>query len=639
MSPAPLSRDLLALQTAVAGRYSIEREIGRGGMGRVYLARDVALERPVAMKVLPPDQASNAGMRERFLREARTAARLSHPNIVSIFSVEEVGEFVFFVMAYIEGQTLRERVAAQGPLPTGTGARILRDVAWALAYAHSQGVVHRDVKPENILLEAGTDRALVTDFGIAQVRSAEGVREADQILGTPEFMSPEQASGKPVDHRSDLYSLGVVAFYVFAGQVPFSGRTVPAVLAQHIGKPAPRLASAAPGVPRGIAALVDQCLAKSPEDRVQKGEEVLAALAGTLEQRRELPPAVRVFIAERKAAETATAVTIALAPWLLFLLIGLFFSRRPMLTVLGLGILGALVGVPFLQTIHSARRLVKAGHARDEAVQGLEQEVERRREELIHLFGRDFETRARRFRRDAYGFLGFAGLLVVGVFVASGAHGLLLTGAAASALIGAVFLRRADKRTDRMGTHRLRLWRGPVGKWLFDIGASGQDVRIVAPALTHRPTEVAIGMVVRGLFEALPKPLRTNLGDLPQVVRSLEADARRMRENMRELDALLIDAPGTRLTSAGGNADSPDAAQRVLELLRTTRAEAAARLAQAVAALEKLRIDLLRLRAGNITVAGVTENLGEARELSVQVRRLLAGMEEVQRTLSKGRPG
>ena len=147
MSPAPLSRDLLALQTAVAGRYSIEREIGRGGMGRVYLARDVALERPVAMKVLPPDQASNAGMRERFVREARTAARLSHPNIVAIFSVEEVGEFVFFVMAYVEGQTLRQRVTAQGPLPTGAGARILRDVAWALAYAHAQGVVHRHVKP------------------------------------------------------------------------------------------------------------------------------------------------------------------------------------------------------------------------------------------------------------------------------------------------------------------------------------------------------------------------------------------------------------------------------------------------------------------------------------------------------------
>ena len=639
MSPAPLSRDLLALQTAVAGRYSIEREIGRGGMGRVYLARDVALERPVAMKVLPPDQASNPGMRERFLKEARTAARLSHPNIVPIFAVEEIGEFVFFVMAYIEGQTLRQCVAARGALPTGTGARILRDVAWALAYAHSQGVVHRDVKPENILLESSSDRALVSDFGIAQVRSAEGASDADQVLGTPEFMSPEQASGKPVDHRSDLYSLGVVAFYVFSGRVPFAGRTAPAVLAQHIAKPAPRLGTAAPGVPRGIAALVDQCLAKSAEDRVQKGEQVLEVLAGILEQRRELSPAVRVFIAERKAAETATAVTIALAPWLLMGTLSLIFSRQPLLTLAGFGVLGALVGVPLVRTILSARRLLKAGHGRDEAVQGLEQEVERRREELIHLYGKDFEVEARRFRRDALGFVAFAALLVGGVFLESGAHALLLSGAAVSALVGAVFLHRADKRTDRKGQHRLRLWRGPVGRLLFDIGADRLDVRTATPALTQRPTEVAIGMVVQGLFEAMPKPLRANLGDLPQVVRSLEADARRMRENMRELDALLIDAPATRLTSSGGKADGPDAAQRVIELLRSTRAEAAARLAQAVAALEKLRIDLLRLRAGNITVAGVTQNLGEARELSVQVRRLLAGMEEVQRTLSKGPSG
>src|SRR5262249_4361964 len=156
-------RDLLALQSAVAGKYSIDREIGRGGMGRVYLARDVALERPVAIKVLPPELASNAEQRERFLREARTAARLSHPNIVPIFAVQDVGEFVFFVMAYVDGETLRQRVAARGPCPTGTASRILRDVAFALSYAHAQGVVHRDVKPENILIEHGSDRALVTD--------------------------------------------------------------------------------------------------------------------------------------------------------------------------------------------------------------------------------------------------------------------------------------------------------------------------------------------------------------------------------------------------------------------------------------------------------------------------------------------
>ncbi len=629
-----MSDELLALQTAVAGRYSIEREIGRGGMGRVYLARDVALDRPVAMKVLPPDRGASPQVRERFLQEARTAAKLSHPNIVPIFAVEEVREFVFFVMAYVQGETLRQRVASRGPLPAGTGARILRDVAWALAYAHSQGVVHRDVKPENILLEAGSDRALVTDFGIAQVRVAQAAADTDEVLGTPEFMSPEQASGQAVDHRSDLYSLGVVAFFVFSGRVPFNARTAPAVLALHIGKPAPRLGTVAPGVPRRIAALVDQCLAKRPEDRIQQGEQVLEVLAGMLEQRRELSPAVRIFLADRKAAETVTAVTVALAPWLLAMLAALLFSGKALLTLAGIGVVGALIGLPLIRTVLSARRLLTAGHTSDDAVQGLEQELERRREELIHLYGKDHEADARRLTRDGVVCLGFALFLLAGVFVQSGGHALLIIGAAGSTLIGAVLGRRANQRLDRKGKHRLRLWRGPAGRWLFQLAGWGLDVRTVAPALTHRPTEVAVGMVVQGLFEALPKAMRLGLGDLPQVVRSLEGDARKMRANLRELDTLLADAT-MRRTGAAANLGAASDADRVVQLLRQSRDEAAARLAQAVAAMEKLRIDLLRLRAGNITVTGVTENLGEARELSAQVRRLLAGLEEVQRTLAR----
>ncbi|MBL8985349.1 MAG: serine/threonine protein kinase, partial [Gemmatimonadetes bacterium] len=161
------SNEFLALQTALAGEYSLDRELGRGGMGIVYLARDVQLDRDVAIKVLPSPVASSREARERFLREARTAAALSHPHIVPIHRVGEAGGFVFFVMSYVEGQTLGERLRTQGPLPPADAARVLREVAWALAYAHGRGVVHRDVKPDNILLEAGTGRALVTDFGIA----------------------------------------------------------------------------------------------------------------------------------------------------------------------------------------------------------------------------------------------------------------------------------------------------------------------------------------------------------------------------------------------------------------------------------------------------------------------------------------
>src|SRR6476660_1305059 len=161
------SGEFLELQAALAGEYSLQRELGRGGMGIVYLARDVQLDRDVAIKVLPTHMARSAESRERFLREARTAAGLSHPNIVPIHRVGEAGGFVFFVMSYVEGETLGERLRSKGPLPPADTMRIMREVAWALAYAHGRGIVHRDVKPDNILLEAATGRALVTDFGIA----------------------------------------------------------------------------------------------------------------------------------------------------------------------------------------------------------------------------------------------------------------------------------------------------------------------------------------------------------------------------------------------------------------------------------------------------------------------------------------
>src|SRR6185295_9958985 len=242
--------EFLALQAALAGEYSLQRELGRGGMGIVYLARDVQLDRDVAIKVLPSHLASTAESRERFLREARTAAGLSHPHIVPIHRVGESAGFVYFVMSYVEGETLGERLRREGPLSPADATRVLREVSWALAYAHGRGIVHRDVKPDNILLEAGTGRALVTDFGIAHGGADLGPdTDPGKIMGTAHFMSPEQAASEPVDGRSDLYSLGVVGFLAVSGRLPFDTPNLPALLVRQATEAAPSVMRAAPGLP------------------------------------------------------------------------------------------------------------------------------------------------------------------------------------------------------------------------------------------------------------------------------------------------------------------------------------------------------------------------------------------------------
>src|SRR5579872_5699960 len=226
--------EFLALQTALAGEYSLERELGRGGMGVVYLAREVQLNRLVAIKVLPGALAERPELRERFLREARLAASLSHPNIVPIHRVSEAAGFVFFVMAYVDGETLGERLRSAGPLSPAAATRMLREVAWALAYAHGRGVIHRDVKPDNVLLEKSTGRALVTDFGIALATDDDAT--PGRVMGTAQFMSPEQATGSAVDGRSDLYSLGVVGYLAVSGRLPFDAESLAVLLAKQVSE-------------------------------------------------------------------------------------------------------------------------------------------------------------------------------------------------------------------------------------------------------------------------------------------------------------------------------------------------------------------------------------------------------------------
>src|SRR3954466_11915770 len=292
-------REFLDLQAALAGEYSLQRELGRGGMGIVYLARDVQLDRDVAIKVLPSHLATEDS-RARFLREARMAAGLSHPHIVPIHRVGESGGFVFFVMTYVEGETLGERLRTRGPLPPADAARVLREVAWALAYAHGRGIVHRDVKPDNIMLEASTGRALVTDFGIAYAAGKPGpVSDPGKITGTAHFMSPEQAASEPVDGRSDIYSLGVVGYLALSGRLPFESSNLPALLVKQATETPPSVMRAAPGLPPALAAAIDRCLARDPAGRFADGEALADALAPAPSAKLALPPTLRAWLAAR----------------------------------------------------------------------------------------------------------------------------------------------------------------------------------------------------------------------------------------------------------------------------------------------------------------------------------------------------
>lgn len=285
MSDARLSQSDAELQShlvrVLESQYEVEKEIGRGGMGIVYRARDKRLKRPVAIKLLPPELAFRSEIRSRFLREAEMAAQLSHPNIVPIYSVDEREGLVYFVMALVEGENLGTRIATKGPVPPAEARRILREVGDALAYAHSQNTVHRDIKPDNILIDAATGRTMVTDFGIARAVSegSDSKLTATGIaIGTPAYMSPEQSAGdRDIDGRTDLYALGIVAYQMLCGDLPFNATSAPALLVKHLSeRPVPIDQRAM--VPPDLARAVMLCLEKNPDDRFPDARSFVQAL-------------------------------------------------------------------------------------------------------------------------------------------------------------------------------------------------------------------------------------------------------------------------------------------------------------------------------------------------------------------------
>ena len=315
------------LNTALSDRYVVDRELGRGGMALVYLARDVKHERFVALKTLRPEIAMALG-RERFLREIKLAARLQHPNILPVYDSGDASGTLYYVMPFVEGESLRDRLDREPQLPLDDALQITREVADALAYAHSHDVVHRDIKPENIMLSGG--HAIVTDFGIARAVDAAGgdkLTETGLAIGTPAYMPPEQSAGTgKVDRRSDIYSLACVLYETLAGQPPFTGPTAQAIMARHSLDAVPRLKVVRDAIPDDVEVVIERALEKVPADRYQTAAQFRDALStastGVVSRittaRR--PSRIRPAVRRRTmlAAASLGLIIVVVGAWLLF---------------------------------------------------------------------------------------------------------------------------------------------------------------------------------------------------------------------------------------------------------------------------------------------------------------------------------
>ena len=619
------SLEFVELQSALAGEYSIQRELGRGGMGVVYLARDVQLDRDVAIKVLPPHLARSAASRERFIREARTAAGLSHPHIVPIHRVGEAGGFVFFVMSFVEGETLGERLRTRGPLPPAEATRVLREVAWALAYAHGRGIVHRDVKPDNILLEAGTGRALVTDFGIAHVDAHEEfLTDAGKIMGTAHFMSPEQGANEPVDGRSDIYALGVVGFLAVSGKLPFDAGNVPALLLRQATEAPPGVTAIAPGVPATLAAVIDRCLARDPEARFPDGETLAAALAPTQAVRPALPPTLRAWLAARNP------LLVPYMGWsagLAALTVGNFIawmSGNPGSGPLDVVLLIGGTSLPLYPIVgfhlNQARRQFRAGHTLADLRTALEI-ARRERAEVEAVSSKGEEPRGHRLLR----IVTVASATTLGITFGLVAprvipDGFLIPPILTTMLFGAIsnaldipFIPRRLRSWWQTGI-RDRLWNSAVGEWFARRLGAPERSSAVDGGL-FRPTETALGVAASELFAALPESYREQFGELPAIVAALEA---RAAEARAEIDVVAALAP----------ADAGES-----EALERRRNAASSHLAASVAALEKIRLDLLRLHGGAGDLAPLTTLIEEARRIGEDVQRLADAEREVDQAI------
>lgn len=617
------SPEFIELQTALAGRFSIERELGRGGMGVVFLARDVRLERHVAIKLLAPALAARPEMRRRFLREARIAAQCFHPHIVPIHAVEEHAQLAWFVMSYVRGESLAQRIARLGAQPPEFVERIGREVGWALAYAHDRGVVHRDVKPENILLEQGTDRCLLADFGIALHETLEQTPRTGEVAGTASYMAPEQALGENLDGRADLYALGVMLFVAATGRHPFGGTSSMALLVQHALEPAPPVQTLAPTLAPALADAIDRCLAKRPHDRFAHAHEFVAAI----ERGRAPVPISRSVVPVQTGARAAGALAgwsaaTSVATTLLMLGEGTGFGRD-IVSALGFSIavlLGAASAIRLTETLVAARRAAREGAASTDLVRALvgENEGQIRRA----------ADRAR-FATMAVGgaALGLAQGMLTDLAIA-------LPDAATSLLQVALLtlpafligrgVHGASRDSKVTGWMRAQVFT-PVARKIAQLFHA-------APATPHEEdarlanahTEVVLDAAAHELLAALPSNVRSGLAALPHAIESLARDA----DRFRGADRALADAE--RAARAAGH----DVGEPELLEIAAQRDVVRQRLSTTIAALEAIRLDLMRLAAGAVDASHLTTHLQVARDLEHR----LAADEEVRVLLARPLP-
>jgi serine/threonine protein kinase len=659
--PHPTDADFIALQTALAGEYSLDRELGRGGMGVVYLAREVRLARPVAIKVLPPALADRPELREAFLREAQTAASLTHPNIVPVYAVGERGGFVYIVMAFVEGTTLGERIRARGPLLPGQAARVLREVAWALAYAHGARIVHRDVSAENILLERGSERALVTDFGIASAMQTSALSIDGRVMGNAHYVSPEQASGEPLDARSDLYSLGVVGYYALTGRLPFDGETSAEVVRKHLTESAPAITSVAASVPPRLAAAVERCLHKAPIRRYRNAESFAEAIDLAFEHAKEIPAPLRVWLNQGQKEVPARLAFVGMGA-IQGIMLGYAMTNgtwAPFEFALWfVAPFAPMVGISFVPTFFRLRRVLADGYHVDdlhasmrEHQLALAEEIEYERRQssprfksvmrvllgsslggtaiggyLMLLFAE--YTRAHMFGINRGGQLDWFRDMELMIFTTmfTSLVGLTISGVALAGEYVRLHL------ANRIAAGAIAFWKGKWGSRLAKLASLGLK-KADRPALgMPLLTEVALGRATDHLFEALPKASRRELATLPDTVRRLESDAGRLRDSIVKLDDQLA------MFERGGEALHDDERSRVAEDLRATRTLAGQRLATTVAALESIRLDLLRLQMGSAGIESVTASLDAARAIGEQIAESLAAQAVVEALLLEHRP-